>query len=141
MSYMRSTLRFIQPTASTTERQLRVLKGFHGLHNYANEFWFQHFLQYAKSRDYPVDDDELDEFVEDLSIFWKHDPGVGAKRLKLDDTTSADNIAHQLQAMENMPQARKMGLDLFTFRKFLSQEKYSHLTPESLYPSLRTEQH
>lgn len=134
-------MRFIQSAVSTTERQLRVLKGFHGLHNYANEFWFQHFLQYAKSIDYPVDNDELDEFVGDLSVFWKHDPGVGAKKLKLDDTTSADNIAHQLQAMENMPQAHSMGLDLFTFRKFLSQEKYSHLTPESSYPFLYADHH
>jgi hypothetical protein len=133
-------MRFIQPGVTATERQIRVLKGFHGLHNYANEFWFQHFLQYAKSRGYPVEDDELDIFVEDLSLFWKHNPGVGAKRLKLDDTTSADNIAHQLQAMESMPQARSMGLDLFTFRKFLSQEKYSHLTPESSCSEQPTEQ-
>ncbi|KUJ09937.1 uncharacterized protein LY89DRAFT_723790 [Mollisia scopiformis] len=132
MSYMRSNLRFIDTDVTEKERLVRVLKGFHGLHNYSNEFWFQHFLQYAKSKDYPIQDDELDEFIEDFSVFWKHDPGVGIKRLKLDDTTSADSIANQLQALANMPQAHKMGLDILTFRKFLSQEKYSHLSPENL---------
>lgn len=132
MSYMRSTMRFIDVQTTENERRLRVLRGLHGLHHYANEFWFQHFLQYAKSKDYPVNDDELDEFIEDLSDFWKHDPGIGAKRLKIDDTTSADSIANQLQDLADMPQAHDMGLDLLTFRRFLSQEKYSHLTPDNL---------
>lgn len=125
---------------SDLDLQKRVVKGFHGLHHYANESWFQHLLQYAKADD-PVQDEDLNEPLDELQEFWKpgRAPGGGPKHLKLDDTTSADNIATQLEILKTMPIAYKMGLDVLTFRKFLSQEKYSHQTPEStrLYPLLR----
>lgn len=129
---MKSSHCFISPDCSEDARRLRVLKGFHGLHHYANEFWFQHLLQYVKSEKH-VEDDELDVQVEDLEeFFWKRSPEMGAKSLKMDDTTSADGIETQLEILAIMPQAQGMGLDILTFRKFLSQEKYSHKNPESM---------
>jgi hypothetical protein len=129
---MNSSHCFIDPNHSEDTRKLRVLKGFHGLHHYANEFWFQHLFQYVKSEEH-VEDDELDVQVEEIAEFWKKTPGMGAKSLKIDDTTSADGIESQLEVLADMPQAQDMGLDILTFRKFISQEKYSHKDPESMY--------
>jgi hypothetical protein len=130
MNYMNSSLCFSEEEYSEDDLKIRVLKGFHGLHNYANEFWFQHLLQYAKCKD-RVEIDELEAPLEDIDQFWKEDPGKGAKSLKLDDTTSADAIKVQLEVLEFKPAAQSMGLDILTFRKFLSQEKYSHQEPKS----------
>jgi hypothetical protein len=127
---MNSSACFIDPAYTEDALRLRVLKGFHGLHHYANEFWFQHLLQYAKSGE-QVDVEELDEPIQELEGFWADFPGSGAKKLKLDDTVSADGIESQLEVLEAMPLAQSMGLDMLTFRKFLSQEKYSHKDPES----------
>jgi hypothetical protein len=37
----------------------------------------------------------------------------------------------QLEVLKPMEQAHKMGIDILTFRKFLSQEKFSHQDPAS----------
>lgn len=127
---MRSTALFINPDSTDNARKVRVIRGFHGLHHYSNEFWFHHLLQYAKAKD-PVEDDQLDLLVEYMSIFWKQEPGLGASELKIDDTTSAGGIANQLEVLADMPQTHRMGLDILTFRKFMSQEKLSHQDPDS----------
>jgi uncharacterized protein CbrC (UPF0167 family) len=88
---MNSCLCFLDDKISESVINSRVVKGFHGLHQYANEFWFQHLLQYAKY-EYAVEDEDLEELLEEIEDFWKEEPGTGAKRLKLDDKTSANNI-------------------------------------------------
>ena len=108
--------------------RIRVAQGFHGLHPYANEFWFHHLLQYAKCFDdidyphYP-----LEAALEELLAFWKKDPGSAASSTKLDDTTSADSIQNQVKPLADAPWLERMGLDLLTFRAYLSQEKFAHL--------------
>ena len=127
---MNSCLCFLDDKISESVINSRVVKGFHGLHQYANEFWFQHLLQYAKY-EYAVEDEDLEEPLEEMEeFFWKEEPGTGARRLKLDDKTSANNIENQLQVLKDLPQAQRVGRDILTFRRFLSQEKYSHTEPE-----------
>ena len=130
MNYMNTSFCFIDPKYTKNDLQIKVVKGFHGLHHYAHEFWFQHLLQYAKSG-VIVEDEDLEDPIEEIREFWKDDPGKGAKALKLDDTTSAETIRSQLEVMQPMEQAQKMGIDILTFRKFLSQENNSHQDPES----------
>jgi hypothetical protein len=127
---MNTSFCFIDPKYTENDLQIKVVKGFHGLHHYANEFWFQHLLQYAKSG-VTVEDEDLDDPIEEIREFWKDDPGKGAKALKLDDTTSAETIMSQLEVMQSMELAHKMGIDILTFRKFLSQENNSHQDPDS----------
>jgi hypothetical protein len=108
--------------------RVSVAKGFHGLHPYANEFWFQHLLQYAKcfvDIDYPHY--PLEAGLEELLAFWKKDPGSSASSTKLDDTTTADSIQNQVVALADAPWLERMGLDLLMFRAYLSQEKFAHL--------------
>lgn len=104
------------------------------MHHYAHEFWFQHLLQYARYDDY-VEDDALDEMCEEIREFWKDKPGQGSKHLNLEDTTSAETIQDQLRALDQFPQAKEMGIDLLTFQKFLTQERYSHQDPEGNFIS------
>jgi hypothetical protein len=125
---MNSCICFLDDKILESVINSRVVKGFHGLHQYANEFWFQHLLQYAKN-EHAAKDEDL-EALEEIEEFWKEEPGTGARRLKLDDTTSADNIEIQLLVLKDLPQAQRMGRDILTFRRFLSQEKYSHTDPE-----------
>jgi hypothetical protein len=125
INYMNTSHCFIDPGYTESALRVRVVKGFHNLHHYANEFWFQHLLQYAKSG-IVVEDEDLDDPLEELREFWKDEPGKGAKTLKLDDTTSAESIISQLEALKSIERAQKMGIDILTFHKFLSQENNSH---------------
>ena len=132
---MKSAYYFLDQDYSEEQLKLRVLKGFHSLHHYANEFWFQHLLQYAQCED-AVQDDHIAEALDELREFWLLPPGEAARSLKLDDTTSADSIETQLLALAGMPQAHCMGRDILTFRAFLMQEKYAHQEPEGKPTSL-----
>jgi hypothetical protein len=107
--------------------RVAVAKGFHGLHPYANEFWFQHLLQYYKCF-YDIDGPHypLEEGLEELLAFWKNAPGNTAKNLKLDDTTTADSIRNQVAPLADIPWLQRMGTDILTFRAYLSQEKFAH---------------
>jgi hypothetical protein len=129
---MNTSLCFIDPFYTENALQIRVVKGFHGLHQYANEFWFQHLLQYAKAG-IIVEDEDLDDPLDEVQQFWKEVPGVADKTLRLDDITSLESIISQLEAMKSMDQAQKLGLDILTFRKFLLQENNSHQDPKSEY--------
>lgn len=110
------------------ELRVRVAKAFHGLHPYANEFWFQHLLHYWKFHDdldkphYP-----LEQGLEELLCgFWKKEPGIATKTTKLDDTTTTETIRNQVEALDDTPWIQSMGTDILVFRAYLSQEKFAH---------------
>jgi hypothetical protein len=127
--YLNTSACFHDPDTSVNDFRVRVAKGFHGLHPYANEYWFQHLLQYAKcfdDTDHPQY--QLEAGLEELLLgFWKKDPGSYASSKKLDDNTTADSIQNQAEPLSDAPWLERMGLDLLTFRANLSQEKFAHL--------------
>src|SRR2546423_580266 len=87
ITYLNSAFCFYEHSPSDEAVRTRVAKGFHGLHNYANEYWFQHLL--LCSRDFADLDerDLVDAALETLlTQFWKGQPGIAAQSLKLDDT-------------------------------------------------------
>ncbi|KAK2007912.1 WD40 repeat-like protein [Colletotrichum eremochloae] len=44
-----SGLKIFQPTTPSLDRRLRVIRGFHGLHNYASDYWVEYLLAIAAS--------------------------------------------------------------------------------------------
>src|SRR5262245_4813131 len=93
ITYLNTSFCFHQADDTSENLRTRVAKGFHGLHHYANEFWFQHLLFCARQLV------ELDRqgsmqaaLKKVLTQFWKGKPGVAADTLKLDDTTTASEI-------------------------------------------------
>lgn len=129
VTYLTTSACFYHPEHSADDLSIRVAKGFHGLHPYANEYWFQHLLQYAKfNENMDHQEHQLEAGLEELLLgFWKRDPGGFAGGKKLDDTTTADIIRNQVKPLGDSPWLERMGLDLLTFRAYLSQEKFAHL--------------
>ncbi|KAH8650674.1 hypothetical protein BGZ60DRAFT_462571, partial [Tricladium varicosporioides] len=48
ISYLSESFILINPSVSEDEVKTRVVKGYHGLHHYANEFWAEHLLRYSE---------------------------------------------------------------------------------------------
>jgi hypothetical protein len=71
--------------------------------------------------------------LEELRDFWKEEPGSAAKAMKLDDTTTADSIKIQVEELVDTPWLERMGLDVLTFRAYLSQEKFAHLDANGVF--------
>jgi hypothetical protein len=135
MNYLISSKCFIDGLTTDQEKMCRVLKGYHGLHQYADEFWFQHLLQYAKF-DLLVDEDQIEQIVDKMRAFWKAEPGSGGESLHLDSKIPSDWIQTELEVLNSLPQAQSMVLDILKFRQYLSQEKYSHQTPNSKFATV-----
>ncbi|EXJ84684.1 hypothetical protein A1O3_05354 [Capronia epimyces CBS 606.96] len=128
ITYLNTAVCFLPPDSSAEDAVLtRVAKGFHGLHNYANEYWFQHLLQCAQDL---VDLDAsgvMDAALRTLRDgYWKGRPGHTAESLKLDDTTTANEIYEQLTIFRDLDHVRQMGTDMQTFRAHLVQERHAH---------------
>lgn len=137
VTYLNSAFCFYEHGPSDEVVRTRVAKGFHGLHNYANEYWFQHLL--LCSRDFADLDerDLMDAALETLlTQFWKGQPGIAAQSLKLDDTTTANEICKELSSFDDFEHLRQMGTDIQTFRAHLVQEKHAHEVAESM-PALK----
>jgi hypothetical protein len=111
---------------------IRVAKGFHGLHHYANEYWFQHLLFCARQLAGLDEQKRMEAALEKLGAkFWKRQPGDAAGNLKFDDTTTANEIREELSSLNSFEELQRMGLDIQTFRAHLIQEKYAHQAAES----------
>jgi hypothetical protein len=111
---------------------IRVAKGFHGLHHYANEYWFQHLLFCARQLAGLDEQKRMEAALEKLGAkFWKRQPGDAAGNLKFDDTTTANEIREELSSLNCFEELHRMGLDIQTFRAHLIQEKYAHQAAES----------
>jgi len=109
----------------------RVAKGFHGLHNYANEYWFQHLLLCSRDLADLDNGNLMDTALRRLQAqFWKDQPGTTAQSLKLDDTTTANEIWEDLSPFGDFENCRQMGIDIQTFRAHLVQEKHAHEVAE-----------
>jgi hypothetical protein len=132
ITYLNISSCFRDPNTSGEEVMIRVAKGFHGLHPYAHEFWFQHLLEYAKFHD-DLDSPHylLESGLKQLQKFWKKDPGIAAKVVKLDDTTTAESIRKQVEALDHAPWLQSMGIDILMFRAYMAQEKFAHQDAES----------
>ncbi|KAH6689939.1 hypothetical protein BKA61DRAFT_585139 [Leptodontidium sp. MPI-SDFR-AT-0119] len=139
LNYMKSTICFIDPTFTEHQLKIRILRGFHDFHNYAQEFWFQHLLQYAKCEEQTEsnvsenseahkDHEKLSQLVDEMLPFWKQPPGQGSRTLKY-DPDFVYTMKRELESLKSRPQAENMLLDILTFKRFLAQDEYSKLDP------------
>ena len=50
IAYLCTSFNFIDPQFSAEQNSINIVKGFHGLHLYANEYWLTHLITYANMR-------------------------------------------------------------------------------------------
>ena len=131
--YLNTACIFYDPSFSEDDLKLRVLKGFHGLHHYANEFWFPHLLQYAKTNEDVANGEKMEDALANLLEVWKGDPGIAHRVLKLDDTTTQEGIEREIEALDVEGNAIDMGRDILILRAFLAQEKYAHQEADGMH--------
>lgn len=132
VSYLNTAQCFSQPGTPTPSVQARVAKGLHGLHNYANEYWFQHLLLCSRELVNLDNHGLMNAALQTLQRqFWKDQPGIAAHNFKLDDTTTANEIRQELLTLERLENIQQMGMDIQTFRAHLVQEKHAHEVAES----------
>lgn len=83
VSYLLTSLSLKTSGSTMEQRSLRILRGLHGLHHYAHEFWIEHILQYAKLRKDPTLDlpFQLSQQLAALEAFWKESSSTPSEKL------------------------------------------------------------
>jgi hypothetical protein len=123
---------FHEPGTSDEPITTRVAKGFHGLHNYANVYWFEHLL--LCSRDLAALDEHnfMDAALQTLSTrFWKDQPGVATQSLELADTITAE-ISEELSPLHESGHIQRMVMDLRSFHARLVRDWDHHIPAEGM---------
>ena len=128
-AYLTSSLCFIEPTISEYENRLRVVKGYHSLHRYAQEYWFEHLLEFARLRSTLTlsSDNDLIERVRALRRFEKEDlPPEFSVELSCRDVSSSDSNS----ILENEPEIQEFLDKVLVFRDIVNKEKQIQENPE-----------
>ncbi|KAJ8067481.1 hypothetical protein OCU04_004825 [Sclerotinia nivalis] len=133
VSYLLSSMCLISPSIKDFEAENRIIKGYHGLHRYAHEFWIDHLLRFSLSKlcDSPADTEALVQQVDYLSQSQK-------PLTKLYDNPRANsNDVHSgshehLLSWSQSPNIQQFLEKVLVFRKVLEQERSSTNSPEEL---------
>jgi len=111
-----------------------VIRGFHGLHLYANKFWYKHLLAYCK-----LQDKRQDQFPEELLLQLERLLKFRKKPREELCFQSANNVVSEadqnvgLEMLRDLPEIKSMVSDVIAFRAKLSRDDSSDKDPESEY--------
>jgi hypothetical protein len=92
-----SGLNVFQPDYTHLDRSLRVLKGLHGFHVYASEYWVDYILSIVTSHDALSQPDLLSSVVHDLS---KTLDGLGESFSALNNKDSSTPLENRLEILK-----------------------------------------
>lgn len=131
---MSTSFCLVDGSISLDESRLRIAKGFHGLHHYANDFWTEHLLQYAKLQDISVftKPTALIDELEKLLQFRKESlPAIYKSELLYVKTLPA--ITTRLVVLDKIPRIRSLVYEVLTFWEILTLEKHTQKDPDGKY--------
>jgi hypothetical protein len=131
VSYLSSSLSLISPSMTDFEAELRIIKGYHGLHSYAHEFWIDHLLRFRLSKlcnssaDAEALIQQLNHLTQSLNpLTMSYDnPGANSDDLK---SGSRENLLSWSQS----PNIQRFLEKVLVFRKRLEQRRSSINSPE-----------
>jgi hypothetical protein len=109
---------------------LRVAKGFHGLHVYANEFLIKHILRYAELQYKSKSDfsEVLAAQRERLLQFEKRDLSVSFNA-SLGDPKSLPNVVQRFATLNLPPQLHMFMRNMLVFQDMSTQDNHHQKDP------------
>lgn len=130
-AHLSTTSCLIDPSFLESQLRLRIVKGFHGLHLYANRFWFAHLLEYLKSHgrlDTTVPA-ALTRQLHCLSQFRKESqsPEFHAELRAIGPLQSIETCTATL---DNLPDTKSLVQNILAYRQILAQETHTQKTSD-----------
>lgn len=123
IAYLSTASCLIDPSFPESQSRLRIVKGYHGLHLYANRFWFAHLLEYVKSQGrlgitVPA---QLTGHLQSLSQFRKEfqSPEFHAELRAIGPLQS---IETRTATLDNLPDTKSLVQDILAYRQILARE-------------------
>ena len=132
-TYLASSLCFIQPTVTEHEIRLRIIRGYHSLHHYAQEYWLEHLLQFVRLHEIPKSSQkDLIGRLKALLRFEKNNPTPEfTAEMSRVDVVSSKNT--DLSMFDSEPEIRKLLDKVLVFRDFRTREKQVQRTLEGKF--------
>lgn len=131
IAYLSTTSCLMDPSISESQSRLRIVKGYHGLHLYANKFWFAHLLKYLNSRgrhDILVPA-QLREQLSNLRRFRKESqsPEFHAQIRAIGPLQSIEN---RTATLDDLPDTKSLVHNILAYRQILAQETHTQKSSE-----------
>ena len=131
VTYLSTTYRLIDPSFPEYQSRLRIVKGYHGLHLYANEFWTAHLLEYVKSKgglDIAISEPLLGQ-LRSLGVFRKDFQSTEFQEESRAMGPSRSIDTH-VAILNTLPDARGLVQAILTYQQVLAQEKHITKSPD-----------
>jgi hypothetical protein len=131
VSYLSSSLSLISPSMTDFEAENRIIKGYHGLHSYAHEFWIEHLLRFSFSK-LCYSHADAEALIQQLNRLTQSQKPLitpyDNPRANSDDIHSGSR--ENLLSWSQFPNIQQFLEKFLVFRKRLEQQRSSTNSPE-----------
>lgn len=115
ISYLSASFGFFDISSRSEDMlRIRVIKRFHCLHHYANNFWFEHLLEAAR---FPpnLNIDILGQ-IKGLEPFWKTERDANHDNDVVNEDAAKEGLADRLKVLNAYPDIKSMVYEMLAFR-------------------------
>ncbi|KAL9102668.1 MAG: hypothetical protein Q9187_009098, partial [Circinaria calcarea] len=132
ISYLLTSFCLVDSSLPDDEIRLQIVKGYHGLHNYADEFWSEHLLQYINLVD-------NFDYTTSLSLIKQLEKLLPFQKLsrsqefcsELDGMKTLLTVSSRLSGLSSLPKVKIFLYEVLAFREILAHEKHRQKEPEA----------
>ena len=131
VAYLSTVFCFIDQTNAFDDSKIRVVKGFHGLHHYATEFWITHLLDFVRLRG-NFDKADSAPLVEQLYrlLRFRKKSLTPTFTSELHDINRLSPTESLLLPFDAVPEIQSLVRDVLAFREILSRKKQAQQSRE-----------
>lgn len=125
VAYLSTTSCLIDPSVPENQSRRRIVKGYHTLHLYANDFWMEHLLQYVKLQG-GLDARVSAPLIEQLQSLcgFRKEAQSAEFQAELQVLDPLKSIENRIAALDNLPDVKVLVQDALIYRQILAQEKH-----------------
>jgi hypothetical protein len=131
VAYLSSSICLISPSMADFEAENRIIKGYHGLHNYAHEFWIHHLLRFSFPAlcDSSTNAEALVQQVNCLSQSQRSLPHLYDTQMANSNEVHSGSHEH-LPSWSQFPNIQQFLEKVLIFQKRMEQDRSSINSPE-----------
>ncbi|KAI9855169.1 MAG: hypothetical protein M1813_000528 [Trichoglossum hirsutum] len=128
-AYLSGTFLLMKSSISEEEVTSRVMKEYHGLHNYANEFWLEHVLEYSRLMG-TIESGVSSDLARVLGTLTEVHKKPYTLQLDHESAETGESISC-LKALNTPPAVRRLIRDILLFRETLREYQDGQISAQA----------
>lgn len=133
VTYLQTSLCFINGYCAEETLKLRVLKGLHRLHSYANEYWAYHVLEYTRLQG-GLDQNCAKPLMQQLENLLQVRRSCQSQEFSIESRgNEIEHLSAEVSILSSTPLVKDLVHEVLAFQNTLTQERIAQKTPEGMF--------